>query len=418
MQSLNFAEPAGPMKGDMVVQSLERSTGADVPLAKPVKRRTLFFFPGNFVRRTDGCHVRALQTLRLLIAAGLDVTVYSFRNHGTWPWRPADEAAFACRFPSAALILDDRRPILGLTGRIRSAAAFAGSRLRDRALGWHIPSLTPNLVRASQEQPFDLIVASSGADLTLLNGLRAGKTIVDVHDVPALERVRNGQMGLPNATALIQLRKQLSLLARADALWCISFAEAGFLREMLDSDRIRYLPPVADTTLAVDDGAHEFDLLFIGSDNRWNSDALLGFLDDFATWAKHYKLAVAGNVSLNPRVKERVKGLDHVVLLGFQDDLPALYRRTRATVCPVTGTGTKIKLIESLAADRPVFAATGSMRGLAPGYEDCVFPLDEASADRVLDSPAELQSAIAATRSYKRNYAFDTLLATVMKDLT
>jgi hypothetical protein len=403
----------------MVVQSAERSNMSHVPVSLPDRMRALFFFPGNFIRRTDGCHVRALQTLALLIAAGLDVTVYSFRNHPQWPWRPADEARFEQIFPTTRLVLDDRSAAFDLSGRLKSAAAFFGPRLRDRALSWHIAGQSPNLAKLDQDRPFDLIVASSGADLTLLNGLKAKKTIIDVHDVPALERIRDGKPGAPNVSVLLELRKQLSLLARADALWCISFAESCFLNEMLDSHNVRFVPPLADTTLTNADEAeeHEFDLLFIGSDNRWNSDALLGFLDDFANWESRFRLAVAGKVSQNPQVRARAEKLDNIVLLGFQDDLAALYRKTRATVCPVEGTGTKIKLIESLAADRPVFAAAGSVRGLAPGYESCVFPLDEASATRVLDDPCALRAAINATRDYKRNYAFDTLLTTIRKDL-
>lgn len=388
-----------------------------VPLSIQDRMRILFFFPGSFIRRTDGCHVRALQTLALLIAAGFDVTVYSFRNHAQWPWHAADEVRFEQSFPSAHLVLDDRGYVLNLVGRLRSAAALMSARMRDRALDWPIGGLAPNLKQLAQARPFDIIVASSSADLTLLNGVRARKTIIDVHDIPALERVRDGEPGVPDLGALLQLRKQLSLLARADVLWCISFAESCFLKEMLDGNTIRYVPPLADSKFTPAEGEHEFDLLFIGSDNRWNSDALLGFLDDFVTWNNRFKLAIAGKVSLNPHVRARTENLDNITLLGFQDDLEALYGRTRATVCPVEGTGTKIKLIESLAADRPVFAAAGSIRGLAPGYEGCVFPLDEASAARVLNDPSELESAIAATRSYKRNYAFETLLATVRKDL-
>jgi hypothetical protein len=177
------------------------------------------------------------------------------------------------------------------------------------------------------------------------------------------------------------------------------------------------VPPTIDVHATPLNGNPEFDLLFIGSDNRWNAHALLNFLDDFVTWDAGLTLAVAGKVSLNSRVRERASSLRGVQLLGFQDDLARLYQRTRAAICPVEGTGTKIKVIEALAAARPVFVAPGALRGLAPGYHDCVFNLDRETVTAVLHDPAAIRAAISAARAYVRIYAFGTVLETVNENL-
>jgi glycosyltransferase involved in cell wall biosynthesis len=217
--------------------------------------------------------------------------------------------------------------------------------------------------------------------------------------------------------AKLGLRKELGLLSAADVVWCISFSEARYLQESLGPARIRFVPPTVDPGLGRLNGAPEFDLLFVGSDNRWNANALLRFFDDFASWKSSLSLAVAGNVSLNPNVRARAAGMAGVKLLGFQSDLAALYRRARAAICPVEGTGTKIKVVEALAAERPVFAAPGALTGLAPGYDGCVFPLEEGAIVAILGDREAMQAAKAAARTYAGHFTLDAVLQSIKADL-
>jgi hypothetical protein len=394
---------------------LSSATGA--PPKAPGRGHALFFFAGCFLGRTDGCHVRAMQTLDLLTATGLDVTIYSYRRHPEWPWTASDVAACTERFPSAGLVLDDGGSALRLIGRAKTALSILGPRLRNTVLKMRVPGLTPALDTLKMEHRPDLLVASYATGLSHINGLPDAKLIVDMHDVTSLERVRVRPPGEIDWGALLALRKELGLLGFADAVWAISYAESYLLREMLGHDRVTLVPPTVDVTPAPINASPEFDLLFIGSDNRWNAAALLDFLDDFAGWNAGLTLAVAGKVSLNSRLRERVRGLDGVHLLGFQDDLARLYQRARAAICPVEGTGTKIKVIEALGAARPVFVRRGALRGLAPGYHDCVFGLDRPTVTGMLRDPAAMQAAAAAARAYSRLYAFETVFKSVNANL-
>jgi glycosyltransferase involved in cell wall biosynthesis len=402
--------------GKMMVTS-ESSSTTGMPAKVPMKRHALFFFAGCFMGRTDGCHVRAMQTLDLLIAAGLDVTIYSYRKHPDWPWMASDVAACAERFPSAGLVLDDGGSALRLVGRAKTALSLLGPRLRNTVLRMRVPGLTPALDILSVEHRPDLLVASYATGLSHINGLPDARIVVDMHDVTSLERVRMRSPGSLDWGALWALRKELGLLGIADAIWAISYAESFFLQEMLGHDKVILVPPTVDLQAVPINVNPEFDLLFIGSDNRWNAAALLDFLNDFASWDAGLTLAVAGKVSLNSRLRERARDLDGVQLLGFQNDLARLYRRARAAICPVEGTGTKIKVVEALAAARPVFVRPGALRGLAPGYHDCVFSLDRATVTEVLRDPVAVETAAAAARTYARHYAFDTVLERVNANL-
>jgi hypothetical protein len=380
-------------------------------------RRALFFFAGCFMGRTDGCHVRAMQTLDLLQAAGLDVVIYSYRQHPSWHWSAQDEAGCAKRFPGARLVLEEWRPAIHYVARVKTALSLLGTTTRNLALRRRVPGLTPRLDSLKAEAPFDVALVSYAAGMTMLNGLPAAKIIIDQHDFAALERVSGSPSLSFDFGARLALRKEVGLLSAADAVWCISYSEARYLRELLDPARIRFVPPNVDTSLRDGREVPEFDLLFVGSDNRWNAHALLDFLDRLASWSSRLSLAVAGKVSLNPAVRARAEAMPQVTLLGFQDDLRALYGRTRAAICPVEGTGTKIKVVEALAADRPAFVAPGATTGLAPGYEGCVYPLEEGAIVAVLGSQERMRAAKAAARTYAAQFTLEAILQDVRADL-
>jgi hypothetical protein len=265
-------------------------------------------------------------------------------------------------------------------------------------------------------QAFDLLVVSYAQGLTQLNGLPDGSIIVDAHDVTSLERVRLAASGDLGLATLRALKSEIGLLGAADVVWSISYAEFWFLQEMLDKVRVRFVPPTFALPALPPAASPDFDLLFVGSDNRWNRAALPAFLESFAHWGGRLRLGVAGKVCLDPGVQALAAAIPGVELLGYQPDLAALYARARATICPVEGTGTKIKLIESLVFERPVFAAPGAFRGLAPGYEGCVLPLEEGAVAAVLGDPAALDRARSACRAYAKAYAFDAVLKTVEAD--
>jgi glycosyltransferase involved in cell wall biosynthesis len=395
----------------LAVLERQRPTGATSP-----RRKALFFFYGCFLRQTDGCHIRAMQTLDLMVASGLDVTVYSYRQHPAWPWTDADVAHLARRYPTVKLVLDEGGRHLVWLGRTKRRLCLLGARVRDWVLRQRVPTWTPALDALLEQETFDTLMISYAEGLTQINGLPEGSIVIDAHDVTSLEKVRlqaSGDLGLRTLRAL---KSEIGLLGAAAVVWSISYAEFWFLQEMLEQVRVRFVPPVFEMTPPSPGAMPDFDLLFVASDNRWNRAALPEFLESFASWRGGLRLAVAGKICNDQHVRELAAIIPGVELLGYQPSLPALYARARATICPVEGTGTKIKLIESLAFALPVFAAPGAFRGLAPGYEGCVLPLEETAVAAILGNPAALDDARTACRAYARNYAFDTVLKAVETD--
>ena len=77
----------------------------------------------------------------------------------------------------------------------------------------------------------------------------------------------------------------------------------------------------------------------------------------------------------------QVPGVEH---LGFVDDLPALYGRSRLVCCPITtGSGTRLKLVEAAAHARPMVSTVVGAEGLAfrNGHEILLRDDDDALAE-------------------------------------
>jgi glycosyltransferase involved in cell wall biosynthesis len=144
----------------------------------------------------------------------------------------------------------------------------------------------------------------------------------------------------------------------------------------------------------------DYDLVFVGSDYIMNVRGLCDLLARDGAWLSRWRIAVCGRVCGHPTVREAVRPFPNIVLLGFVDRLDDIYRRSRAALSPVDGTGTKMKLLAALAAGLPVFGSRQSRDGLPPGYEDAVFPVEELVLRDVLDDPNRYIAASRAAREY------------------
>ncbi|MBY0227256.1 MAG: glycosyltransferase [Hyphomicrobium sp.] len=381
------------------------------------KIQLLFCFQGCFLRHTDGCHSRVLQILNLLRLCDVDVTVYSYSNNRSWPWDEKYKSEFSSRYPEWRLVLEEDSWTRRTIGRGRTVLSALFPSLGDKILKTPVPLIMPRLDKLCRNDRFDYVMFNNADGLTQINGIPKGKIIVDMHDFSALESFQTGKPA--NWRAMVKLRKEICLLNVTDIIWCISQSEYTVAKEVLPGKKISFIPANADilNDLQVATGEEEYKLLFLGSNNRWNADALLKFLGSYETWEIRPKLAVAGRVCDDARIRDRASRNPDISLLGYQEDLVQLYRNAAATICPVEGTGTKIKVVESLAAKRPVFAAEGAMRGLAPGYECCVFPLREDAVRGTLYNRDAVANASRAAVAYSIANGTGKLINTILSDL-
>jgi glycosyltransferase involved in cell wall biosynthesis len=205
------------------------------------------------------------------------------------------------------------------------------------------------------------------------------------------------------------MRSELGVLNCTAAIIAISPVEAGFFRAIVADSRVFYIPqypPVAPLRRADRPKAgYRYDLVFVGSDMFQNARGLLAFFEANKTWLGSLRIAVVGRVGENTSIRAFAQMRPQIELLGFVDNLPAVYAASKAAISPVDGTGLKIKAIEALSQGRPVFASRHSMEGLPPGYDHCVFPIERSFFERVLLNNSELEAAQASALAYWESLA-------------
>jgi glycosyltransferase involved in cell wall biosynthesis len=129
----------------------------------------------------------------------------------------------------------------------------------------------------------------------------------------------------------------------------------------------------------IDFDNREYDLVFVGSDNPFNLEAITWFLNN--VWPlldESYTLAIAGDVCEGVR-KSNIK-LVGVTLLGRVPSLSEVYFNSKVSICPMLhGTGLKIKIIEALSFGLPVISLPSGLMGLGSLNSSCIEAKDVSS---------------------------------------
>jgi glycosyltransferase involved in cell wall biosynthesis len=390
-----------------LVMTLENSTFIQTP-PHSAHRELIVYFNGTFVNNRNGAHFRVASLLDFLLSQGCKVTVYSYSNHVECPWHEAEIELFKQQFPTASLVLDQRSPALRYWGKVKKKLSGVLPNLIPWLTRLHLPHLTPNFDRLEKRFPDALYIVNYANGLLELNGINPDRCVIETHDIDFLQFSKRFGHEITSRRITEKFRSEVGLLQSALSLLSIARTEAGMFRLFFPKKSIFFLPKYSVPTDGNPDVAvahYDVDMLFIGSRNPFNVSGIIQFLAEQRGLLQRFSLAIAGEVSTNPDVVEKSSGADNISLLGFVDDLNALYRRAKIVVAPVDGTGLKIKVIEALAAGKPVFGSRHALDGLPPGSEKCVFMIDAEKMSAMLSDPASLRSASEAALLYSQALA-------------
>ena len=385
----------------------EDRVGAAV--ARSGAMRIVVYYNGTFIHLRNGAHARLTSLLQYLVKAGYSITLFSFENHPTEPWTEAAQSAFKTAFPTIRLVLDTQTALLRCLTSLKNAlTSFMPTRAHE-IIAWRRRGASPNY-EALVTEPGDAVWIVNYADgLTQLNGVPPVPIVVETHDIKFIQVAKKHCRRPFNLRSLLRMRSELGVLNCTAAIIAISPVEAGFFRAIVADSRVFYIPqypPVAPLRRADRPKAgYRYDLVFVGSDMFQNARGLLAFFEANKTWLGSLRIAVVGRVGENTSIRAFAQMRPQIELLGFVDNLPAVYAASKAAISPVDGTGLKIKAIEALSQGRPVFASRHSMEGLPPGYDHCVFPIERSFFERVLLNNSELEAAQASALAYWESLA-------------
>ena len=387
----------GPLTAGIEMESFE--------FAPRMGTEVIVYFNGTFMQRLNGAHARADSFLRFLLRHFERVIVYSFRNHPTCPWTDDLEQRFAAEYPRARLVLEDRSVWLVAMTRLKNTLTVFLPALARQIIRLRLPGATPAYASLLKEHPGAAFIINYVDGLTQLNGIPHQQFVVETHDIKFINYRFQAHKTASALRSISKFRSEIALLSTAQAVIAISPTEAHFFRMLVDDAKVLYIPGFNQDSKVQEVEAEDaegflYDLVFVGSDNTLNVDGLIGFLEEHGGWLGKYRIAVCGKVCRQAAVTQIASRYPNIALLGFVDDIDQVYRRSKAALSPVVGTGLKIKIVDALAKGKPVFASPSSLAGLPPGYEGCVFPIEPRVMCRILDQAECHRAAVRESRAY------------------
>ncbi len=200
--------------------------------------------------------------------------------------------------------------------------------------------------------------------------------IIDIHDISC--RIRLARRNIPHLQRLrfdydASFLREVEILKKFDRVLVNSLTELTELEPYLGEDKLVLVPHLLtglpDMSQVADyaDRRFEYDLLFVGAAYGPNVEGMRFFLDEvfpaIVERVPSVKLAIAGSVCSELEIP--VLFAENVECLGFVESLSDLYLTSRVVICPLRdGSGTKVKLQESMAYGVPIVTTTVGASGL------------------------------------------------------
>lgn len=211
------------------------------------------------------------------------------------------------------------------------------------------------------------------------------------------------------------------LLRLCHAHTVCSEREREVLLGRVPDTRIEVVGNGVDCEFFADGGAHgaeKRDVLFMGRmDYHANIDAALYFVK--TTWPLiHARRPELRLVIVGAQPPEQIRALasDNVVVTGTVDDVRPYYHSALASVVPLrVGGGTRLKVLEAMAAGTPVVSTTLGAEGLAVthGRDILIADTPEAMADAVVtmhpDSPQRQELLTNARQLVQNKYDWNVV---------
>lgn len=283
------------------------------------------------------------------------------------------------------------------------------------------------------------VVQVEWVETALLIGQGRTPMVLDAHDVitkPAERRMRQAQ-GLARLTAglkyLLTRAVERHIMRRFASILTVSEFDRNYLLQMAPelTPRVKTVPIPAGmdiSNLRYESKPNTILFLAAYRHRQVNVDAALWFYREVFPLVRREipegRFIIAGNGP--PEELTSLSATDsHVEVTGFVDDIDRCYKEAAVFVAPIlTGGGIIVKILDALAAGRPVVATSIGNEGIAarPGH-DLLVANDPAtfaaSVVKLLRQPDFARELGANGAEFVRqNYGIDSVMARVEQNLT
>ncbi len=281
-------------------------------------------------------------------------------------------------------------------------------------LNYSSPAVSRSLSELLSAEPFDAVQVESIHLFKYLQTIRAAPNrpaiLMDWHNIESelMWRYAEQTKNLPKKTvarrtASLLARVELKSLPLCDAHTVVSDRERFHLLERDPTATVHVIPNGVDTNFYASDDMRTVTanppgsrqtLLFVGSmDYHANIDAVTSFMADiWPVLSREFPGLEFTIVGRNPPASIQAFASRRVHVAGTVDDVRPFYWEAFAAIVPLrVGGGTRLKILEAMAAGVPVISTVLGAEGLAA--QDQVHVLLADSADQMASAIKSLQNS-------------------------
>ena len=209
-----------------------------------------------------------------------------------------------------------------------------------------------------KDNEYDIIIISYVYWSPLLDNVTKGtktKWIVDTHDFLTSQFQDHKKFALDR-----YFKREINLMQKFDDVWVISSEEKYLFSQFVKSPVslvTHGLPNNIETSSKTE---KTIDLVYVASENFHNIKSANWFFKEvYPFLSSDIKITVVGKIG------NHIPKFENVENLVFVKDLDEVYKKSKIAICPMlSGTGVKIKVIESLSHGIPVVCTERGVDGL------------------------------------------------------
>lgn len=315
---------------------------------------------------------RCNQLLQILNDSGNEVDFLSISDWGTWT-KESKEKFFSI-YPNINLILTNRKIDIK-TKPIQSLFFYKIPNLLPKIIrGFTIdisnPFLNKKITKIINSKKYDQIIVSYASWSSIIDGLKyKSHLILDSHDFIT------GQSNKKLSKIGKIFQREINAINKFDEIWTFSIEEK-YIFEQFSKANVFHIPISFPLNFQEIKPQYNYDVLYVASSNPHNIKSINWFLEHvLPNINKQIKIHIIGKIG-----KEiQNKNFENIIIHGIVDDLNVFYKNAKMTICPMlSGTGVKIKVLESLSFGLPVITNTRGVDGLSQKSQNGCIVTDDA----------------------------------------
>jgi len=321
------------------------------------KKKVLYYMPDNPLKGKGGNLTRCNQMLSYF-QKNSDLLDVHFISSIDWDNESKEE--FHLRYPDIQLkiFLFNLPKSNILKYLIKDKIPKQISRaIRRNPLDSSTPYFRNKFKKDIQENNYDIVLISYSTWGNVIENIHGPYFIIDTHDFMALQyKIRYEGHKKINIGKLFG--NEMSILKKFNEIWTYSIEEQ-YIFEQFTNRKITLMPVSFPTVHLNEKRTIKYDVLYVASANPHNVNSFKWFLD------KVFPLLENVNIYIVGKICNFIEDSPNIIKLGIVDDLDAIYQNTRICICPmITGTGVKIKVLESLSYGLPIVTTRRGVDGL------------------------------------------------------